>query len=394
MLGATRRVSEVRPNAGASAETASSYLADRPRLRELAAENPDAAALATRLCQLAVDGLPRMLLSTGVGAGEGAFAHTRRAFADAGRLTIRLEGRSERYSGIVALGARHLDEDLQRLVLGGPNAQEAADALVARLGNDTRLGDAAIATWATAATEAPRLQDALDMLDAAIARTPVPYVVEQAWVLSALIAARPLIDTDSRLAQARRQLMNSRSPGSGLFPHAVGAGLVPRWRAHVACFADQVYPIQALARLHMASGDDPDALAAAETSHGSDLPLAGGRRTVVVALRRPGPARWWRATRCTACTSTRWARWLCSTCSQLAAESRCRTIADGLRLDAGTTGITRGPHPRGPRPHLAQGRPARPAEACSCRDGHRHGGATWAASDPPGQGPHAERDRP
>jgi len=57
--------------------------------------------------------------------------------------------------------------------------------------------------------------------------------------------------------------MDSWSPGSGLFPHAVGPGLVPRWRSHVACFADQVYPIQALARLHMAIGDI-DALATAQ----------------------------------------------------------------------------------------------------------------------------------
>jgi hypothetical protein len=41
---------------------------------------------------------------------------------------------------------------------------------------------------------------------------------------------------------------------------------MPWYRAHVSCFADQTYPIQALARAH-ASGDgdgDPEALAASE----------------------------------------------------------------------------------------------------------------------------------
>jgi hypothetical protein len=41
-------------------------------------------------------------------------------------------------------------------------------------------------------------------------------------------------------------------------------GATPWYRAHVGSFADQVYPVQALARLH-ASGDDPAALGTAES---------------------------------------------------------------------------------------------------------------------------------
>ncbi len=44
------------------------------------------------------------------------------------------------------------------------------------------------------------------------------------------------------------------------YPHLTGAG--PWYRAHVGSFADQVYPIQALARLH-GSAADPEALAVA-----------------------------------------------------------------------------------------------------------------------------------
>jgi len=58
-------------------------------------------------------------------------------------------------------------------------------------------------------------------------------------------------------------LLRSRTGSGPLFPHATGPGLVPWYRAHVSCFADQTYPLQALARLH-ASGDDPEALAAAD----------------------------------------------------------------------------------------------------------------------------------
>src|SRR5205085_4135860 len=63
--------------------------------------------------------------------------------------------------------------------------------------------------------------------------------------------------------RARDTLLTSRHKGSPLFPHATGPGLLPWYRTHVACFADQVYPIQALARLYH-SGNDADALAAAE----------------------------------------------------------------------------------------------------------------------------------
>src|SRR5690606_30150781 len=89
------------------------------------------------------------------------------------------------------------------------------------------------------------------------------YVVEAAWVLAALTAMRKLVDVEAALERARRRLLASQVPGSPLFPHATGAGLLPWYRSHISCYADQVYPIQALARLH-ASGDDPAALRAAD----------------------------------------------------------------------------------------------------------------------------------
>ena len=40
-----------------------------------------------------------------------------------------------------------------------------------------------------------------------------------------------------------------------MFPHTVPAAAMGRLRAHVGCFADQVYPIQALSRLAVVTGD-------------------------------------------------------------------------------------------------------------------------------------------
>src|SRR5437763_1617692 len=51
---------------------------------------------------------------------------------------------------------------------------------------------------------------------------------------------------------------------ASLYPHLTGPAKARNWyRSHVGSFDDQVYPIQALARLH-ASARDPEALAVAD----------------------------------------------------------------------------------------------------------------------------------
>jgi hypothetical protein len=184
-----------------------------------------------------------------------------RAAADA-TAAPRQRGTSARYAAIVALGAHWLGADQQRHVLGGHSVAEYVGLLIGRLPRVRNLGDAALIAWAAAQSghaDLPRALAALKELDDA--RRP-QYVVEAAWVVAALAAARPVADVEAHLAAARERLLGSRHDGRSLFPHATAAGLLPRYRSHVACYADQVYPIQALARLHR-SGDDPAALKAA-----------------------------------------------------------------------------------------------------------------------------------
>ena len=59
------------------------------------------------------------------------------------------------------------------------------------------------------------------------------------------------------------------------WPTRTPPAAAPWYRAHVGSFADQVYPIQALARLH-GSADDPEALATAETVAGVICGAQGG----------------------------------------------------------------------------------------------------------------------
>ncbi|MFJ9711594.1 hypothetical protein [Streptomyces sp. NPDC101234] len=232
------------------------------RLTALGHEDPPLFALAQRLLAVAESGLPSMLLP-----GGEAFAFTMAGHQEPdGSWTLERRGISTRYAAITVLGAQYLPEDRQRAVLGGHTAQEFAGLLVESLPAVTNLGDAALIAWAAAETEHPKLSDALGRVEALDVPGRPQYTVEAAWVLSALAAARSTVDVERRFTAARDRLLRARIGDSPLFPHATGPGLVSWYRAHVSCFADQTYPLQALARAH-ASGDgegDPEALAAAE----------------------------------------------------------------------------------------------------------------------------------
>ncbi|WP_327373197.1 hypothetical protein OG393_04210 [Streptomyces sp. NBC_01216] len=228
-------------------------------MRALAGTDPALHGLAARLLDLAETGLPSMLLPAGDGF---VFTRVGTAAGD-GSWSLEQRGTSLRYAAITALGVRQLPLDRQRAVLGGHSAEEFTGLLIQRLPAVTNLGDAALVAWAAAETGHLKLSDALDRVAALDADDRPRYTVEAAWVLSALAAARPTLDVEKRLAAARDRLLRARTDGSPLFPHATGPGLNPWYRSHIGCFADQTYPLQALARAH-ASGDDPEALAAAD----------------------------------------------------------------------------------------------------------------------------------
>lgn len=230
------------------------------RLAALGRDEPSLLALAQRLLAVAESGLPRMLLP-----GGEAFAFTMAGRqAPGGSWTLERRGTSTRYAAITALGVRFLPEDRQRAVLAGRTAEEFTGLLVESLPAVTNLGDAALIAWAAAETGHPKLSDALARVDALDEEGRPRYTVEAAWVLSALAAARNTVDVEGRFSAARDRLLRARIGDGPLFPHATGPGLLPWYRAHVSCFADQTYPLQALARAHASGDGDPEALAAAE----------------------------------------------------------------------------------------------------------------------------------
>jgi hypothetical protein len=234
------------------------------RLGLLADGAPGDAALLDRLLRIA-----QLRLAEQHDNGEFIFTVTGEALTGqhgpGGGWRLRRAGTSLRYGAITALGLLRLPEPDQRTVLAGMRADDLVGQLAKRIDEISGLGDAALVCWAAAECGHADLGHAIQRLTALDQPERPVDVVSAAWVVSALAAARPLVDVERHLATARQRLLAARGPA--VYPHTTGPD-TPWYRAHVGSFADQVYPIQALARLHR-SADDPEALAVAGTVAGA-----------------------------------------------------------------------------------------------------------------------------
>jgi hypothetical protein len=90
-------------------------------------------------------------------------------------------------------------------------------------------------------------------LERRVQQTSGAPTVELAWALTALSLGVGNGASKEVLTRVAMLVRSAFEPESGLFRHTVGSrsGL----RGHVACFADLVYPVQALAHFHRATGD-------------------------------------------------------------------------------------------------------------------------------------------
>jgi hypothetical protein len=177
-----------------------------------------------------------------------------------GHWTLVPAGKSPRYGAIAALGLLRLPESAQRKVLAGATAHDLVGHLAGQLSQSRSLGDVAMVCWAAAEAGHAAMSRGLARLAELDQPDLDPSVTDSAWVVSALVAARPHVDVEEHLQRARQRLLAARGPS--VYPHLTGTG--PWHREHVGSFADQIYPVQALARLHRSSAD-PEALAVANT---------------------------------------------------------------------------------------------------------------------------------
>ena len=225
---------------------------------DLCGLGPDGSALENELRHymlLAADGLRNMY------RGDGTFVHTMRASPGDPTRRVSQVGSNQRYGAIVALGLNRTSKDVQERILQGGSARDLALRTTARAVDSDDIGAVALSAWAAAEVGGrvdpklfKRISDALDSL-------PGLETVACAWILSAAIAAASRGGGDDLCRLAARKLIGAQA-ASGLFPHRLSSPLLDGLRAHVGCYADQVYPIQALAR-HFERFGDKEALAAA-----------------------------------------------------------------------------------------------------------------------------------
>jgi hypothetical protein len=178
---------------------------------------------------------------------------------------LRQEGSNLRYAAIAALGLAWVTPDQQAKVLaGGCAADLARHATELAADPATDLGAVALAGWARAEITGELADQVFARLVGEVrAGRPQP-TVDYSWTLTALLAAAELTGSSEYLEVAgiaAQRLLDAQG-GNGIWGHHLPRQSLARYRAHVGCFADQVYPIQALARQARATGDDR-ALAAA-----------------------------------------------------------------------------------------------------------------------------------
>jgi hypothetical protein len=189
-----------------------------------------------------------------------------------------LEGSSHRYTAIALIGLAGEGQAVQASVLAGIGMRETCGRLVSELGRLDNLGDVALALWAASAACYPDRRSVVERLLALQPDEAAHPAVEIAWTLAALCADldAPVGPLRNRLA---RRLVASFEPRSGMFPHIIG-GRAGGFRGHVCCFADLVYPVQALARYAEVFGD----------AEARDVAL----RCALAICARQGPeGQWW-----------------------------------------------------------------------------------------------------
>ena len=248
----------------------------RPGVAEalpLRSEDPALSARVDRLLETARSGLAQAYVPA-----EQHFAHTVRVAAD-GAAEARPEGRNLRYAAISCLGLARSEVAQQEAVLSGARATDVVARTAARAQSSADPGAVALAAWAVAEVSHQHPTRLLARLDRMIGEGSPLSTVELAWAITAMTAVR-LEGVHSLFEIAVKRLLAAHGGGHGIFPHYAPADSQAPWRAHVGSFADQVYPVQALARAHAVTGD-------------SEL-LQAANRTAAQICELQGPAgQWW-----------------------------------------------------------------------------------------------------
>jgi hypothetical protein len=166
-----------------------------------------------------------------------------------------LEGVSRRYTATVLLSLAEEPADVVSGILAGQSAHDVCGRLLAEIDRADDLGEVALTLWAARALDHPDAPKALRRLQAMGPAAGSYPTVELAWSLGSLVVNGSHVSAGPLARAIAERLLLFFNEGSGLFPHGPNGARSTRLRAHVACFADLVYPIHALSHYYRATGD-------------------------------------------------------------------------------------------------------------------------------------------
>jgi hypothetical protein len=165
-----------------------------------------------------------------------------------------LEGVSRRYTATVLIALANEDPDVVTEVLGDHRREDVGERLLKDIDKTADLGEVALTTWAIRALGYTKTALAVQTLRRMQSSRRSYPTIELSWALSSLVVDGS-DGHDMSLADCIAEvLMASFNWKTGIFARWPQGCRVPKFRAHASCFADFVYPIQALSYYHLATG--------------------------------------------------------------------------------------------------------------------------------------------
>ena len=206
----------------------------------------------------AVSGIIRKLRSIAVHSLARMYRPEERLFAFRLRRNGQsetVEGVSRRYTATALIGLAGEDRHIVTEVLGNHSPQDICGRLIADIEDSSELGEIALTTWAARMFQHPHANKAVEMLTKMDPASGAYPTVELSWALTALVIDGSKA-TDMALAEKVAETLIARfRQKSAMFSHAPARKGLSALRSHVSCFADFVYPIQALSYYHKATGN-------------------------------------------------------------------------------------------------------------------------------------------
>jgi len=166
-----------------------------------------------------------------------------------------LEGISRRYTAIALIGLAGKDRQIVSEVLGKHNLQDVCERLLLDCGQSQELGEVALIAWAARVLRHKNAQKAVTMLKLMEPARGTYPTVELSWALTALVVGDGEPAEATLAKKIADTLIASFRCQSALFPHGPTRKGLSSLRSHISCFADFVYPIQALSYYYQATGD-------------------------------------------------------------------------------------------------------------------------------------------